>query len=307
LKGLNILDPDCGKYDLRHPGIYSVLEDKGVQLNSKVTTGYKSSAINSEVGLVIGDRTLHVKADGSIQIGYKDPASGGATISTLNEGQTILLDDGASVTRTKGNIVVQTSEYKMQFSPGKYKSDAYLNIDVWSKAGGVMSDGVAPQGILGELFDEDHKPQFGLKNTLETYRATSLFGSGSTAPNLPHPTPTDPVLPNKLPSKGYASYKILELLLKEVSADGNYTAAELKQASRHSRVKGSVYEPVLYTLAKLAEKYNKSVTSAHLKAIANKVKNDDFLSEKNVKDFLPELAGWEESKKSKKHSKYNKD
>jgi hypothetical protein len=129
---------------------------------------------------------------------------------------------------------------------------------------------------------------------------STLEGIGSTAPILPGPIPIKPVLPDKLPSKGDPSYKILDLLLKEVSADGNYTAVELKRLSKHPRVKGSVYEPVLYTLAKLADKYKKSVTSVHLKAIANKVKNDEFLKEKDVKEFLPELAGWEKAKKSKK-------
>jgi hypothetical protein len=129
---------------------------------------------------------------------------------------------------------------------------------------------------------------------------STLEGIGSTAPILPGPIPIKPVLPDKLPSKGDPSYKILDLLLKEVSADGNYTAVELKRLSKHPRIKGSVYEPVLYTLAKLADKYKKSVTSVHLKAIANKVKNDEFLKEKDVKEFLPELAGWEKAKKSKK-------
>jgi hypothetical protein len=115
-----------------------------------------------------------------------------------------------------------------------------------------------------------------------------------------------PTLPDQLPKKGDASYKILGQLLKEASPNGNYTADELKRAAKQDLVKGSVYEPVLDALAKVANKYKTSVTSAHLRAIANEVKNDDFLTKKDVKEFLPELAGWTKPKKSKK-SKKSKD
>ncbi|WP_373531626.1 hypothetical protein [Vampirovibrio sp.] len=258
-----------------------MLHDKGIHLKSKITAGANKMAYNTEVGLIVGGRTVQVKPDGSVQIGYKDPNIAGADITRLNEGQTVMLDDGASVTRTKGNIVVQTQEYKMQFTPMKGRM-SYLDIDVWSKAGGVLTDGVAPTGMLGELFDADDKPETKLKKPVNTY----------VSPTLVYRESTTAALPDKLPSQGSPSYKIIDLLLKEVSKDGNYSAAELTQVANSPRVKGSVYASVLTSLAQVAGEYKQSVTSAHLKAIANKVGNDNFLSGTEVKSFLPGLAGW---------------
>ncbi len=284
-------DPDLDKnrttYDFHERGLFNILKDKGVQLNAKVSQGPRNTTINTEVGVVVGGRTIQAQADGSVRIGYKDPNIVGADITELKEGQTVLLDDGATVTRSNGTIVVQTKEYRMQFAFREIKSIPgmkYIDIDVRTKAGGVMQDNVAPTGILGELFDADDKAVTGLKNPLDTYKVGALVGKGAS-------------LPNKLPATGQPSYQIIDQLVKEVSKDGNYSAAELAQVANSARVKGSVYEPVLKALADVAKTNNKPVTSAILQKVAKQAGNDNFLTANEIKQNLPALAGWVKSTK----------
>ncbi|HEY9745673.1 MAG TPA: DUF1521 domain-containing protein [Oculatellaceae cyanobacterium] len=212
----HIEEADSGKYDFNEVGLFNVLKDKGIALNAKTVQGPGKTTIISEAGLTIGGRTVLVGTDGKVTIGYADSSITSPPV-TLKDGQTVMLDNGYSITR-KGAIVTVDStggEYKIQFDTDEsYKGFKYIDIDVWSKAGGVLSDGVAPTGLLGETFDEDSIKQTKTKNSVNSYKVDSLVEkiTNSTPPATepepvdqtpepaptpePEPTPTTPTTPS---------------------------------------------------------------------------------------------------------------
>ncbi len=278
----HIEDADGGKYNFHHPGIFNIVKDKDVQLNAKITASANNTAVNTEAGVTVGGRTVYVTADGTTKVGYKDPNIVNADV-TLADGQTVLLDDGGSVSRAGNKVTVQTTEYKMQFDTNKdFNGTKYMDIDVWSKAGGVMTDGVAPSGILGETFDADSDQVTAPKQDLDSYKEDSILQKSSTVSDLP----------DKLPNTGNPSHQIIQSVMSEFSSDGNYTAAKLTQAANSERVKGSVYESVFKALADMSAQFNRPVTPANIQAVAKKGFNDDFLSANDVKTMLADVAGW---------------
>jgi hypothetical protein len=75
----------------------------------------------------------------------------------------------------------------------------YLDIDIWSKAGGVLSDSVAPTGLLGETFDADNTPQAKPKQDVNAYQQDNLFKIES-KPTPPAPTPAVAPTPAAAPT-----------------------------------------------------------------------------------------------------------
>lgn len=195
----HVEDADGGKYDFMEDGLYNILKDKDITLNTKMEHGANNATVNTEAGLTLGGRTVHVKADGTVNIGFTNPAIKAANLS-LQDGQTLTLDGNYTLSRAGDKITVNTPEYKILIDTNKpFGAMKYLDIDVWSKAGGVMSDGTAPSGLLGETFDADNTPVTKPKNNVDAYKQDSLFQLNNTTPT-PIPTPTPAPAPNPSPA-----------------------------------------------------------------------------------------------------------
>jgi hypothetical protein len=152
----------------------------------------------TEAGLTLGSQTVHLKAaSGEVLLG----SSNSTTTTALQNGQTVTLDNGGSITRNGAIVTVQSPEYKIQFDLDEvYKGFKYLNIDVWSKAGGVMTDGVAPTGLLGETFDADNVAQTKPKLTAADYKQNALFVFNTASAPAPAPVPAPAPTPAPSPS-----------------------------------------------------------------------------------------------------------
>jgi hypothetical protein len=185
----HVNDADGGAYLFPQAGIYNVLQDKGLTVNAQTNkmASDPSATVMSEAGATVGSRTVHVTADGTTTVGYADPANSSTTI--LQDGQTMALDDGSSITKTGNNISLTTPEYNLQFSTmQQYNGSNFLDIDAWSKGQGVQADGVAPSGLLGETFDADNIPQTAPKLDSSAYSRSSLIERTATTTS-PTPTP----------------------------------------------------------------------------------------------------------------------
>ena len=178
----HIVEADGGKYDFDDKGLFNVLKDQGVALNAQMSQGPGKTSVISKSGLTIGGRTVLIEPDGKVSIGYTDPNITTPPV-TLANNQTVLLDNGYSVTRNGAVVTADTTsgEYKIRFDTDEsYKGYKYMNIDIWSKAGGVLSDGEEPAGLLGETFDDDDTPQTSMQNSASSYQVASLLENGST-------------------------------------------------------------------------------------------------------------------------------
>ena len=180
----HIDDADGGKYDFNQRGLFNVLKDKGITLNAKTVAGPANATYISESGLTIGGRTVLIQTGGRVTIGYTDPNVTTPPI-TLGNNQTVMLDNGYSITRKGTSITVDTTtgEYRIKFDTGRsWQGTNFMDIDIWSKSGGVLSDGVAPSGLLGETFDADNQRQRSTKNSVDSYRVASLFSEPTATP-----------------------------------------------------------------------------------------------------------------------------
>jgi hypothetical protein len=199
-KGLKIEDADGGKYNFSGTGVYNLLKDRDLTLNTKIVQGPGNKTFNSEAGLTVGGRTVHVTADGTVDIGYADPKIKAPNIS-LQNGQTVMLGNDSSITRTGNKIKVETPEYKIQFHVNqKYEGTGFMNIDVWSRSGGVMSDNIAPTGLLGETFDVGNERQTAPKQSAGSYKRDSLIETNTAPAPAPAPAPTPSPSPSPAPS-----------------------------------------------------------------------------------------------------------
>jgi hypothetical protein len=189
-KGLKIEDADGGKYNFSGTGVYNLLKDRDLTLNTKIVQGPGNKTFNSEAGLTIGGRTVHITADGTVDIGYSDPKIKAPNIS-LQNGQTVMLGNDSSITRTGNKIKVETPEYKIQFHVNqRYEGAGFMIVDVWSRSGGVMSDNIAPTGLLGETFDAGNERQTAPKQSAGSYKRDSLIETSTTQAPLPAPAPS---------------------------------------------------------------------------------------------------------------------
>jgi hypothetical protein len=181
----HITEPDGGDYKVQPQGYANLLTDKNVTLIGKFdkATGKSGATLMKEAGLTVRDSKIDIKVDGTVNITGKD-----GTTNALTDGQTVMLDD-YNVIKREGNIVtVTTPEYRMKFAANqkvqnqsKLNGQTFVRVDIHSKEDGVMKDGQAPTGLLGETFDEDKKKQTKPKFALSTYKTDSLFPGASTA------------------------------------------------------------------------------------------------------------------------------
>lgn len=173
----HIIGADGGKYDFQEIGIYNILKDSNITVNSRMEkfgTGRngKTVTVNTEAGLTLGSKTILVKADGTTTIGDTNST----TTQELKKGESLDLGNGHSVKRDGNNIQVNATEYTLEVQTNKGRKNKFLDIDIWSKTGGVLSDGIAPSGLLGETFDEDNIAQTKTQNSAESYRESSILG-----------------------------------------------------------------------------------------------------------------------------------
>ncbi len=192
-------DADGGKYDFNERGIYNIIKDKNLVLNAKMDPGPNKTTVMTEAGLTLGSQTIHLKAaNGEVLIGLANST----TTTALQNGQTVALDNGGSISRKGAIVKVDSPEYKIQFDLDEvYKGFKYLDIDIWSKAGGVMSDGVEPSGLLGETFDADNIAQTKPKLNAADYKQNALFVFNAAPAPAPVPAPTPSPAPTPVPSQ----------------------------------------------------------------------------------------------------------
>lgn len=172
---------DGDKYDFAPahknlPGPYSILNDKNININGEmVSTGNPDQVcVMKEAGLTLGDKKLQISNEG---INLNGQAL------NLGVGQASDLGNGNSIKRIKDKMLeIQTPEYTVTVE----QMGGYLDMNVKSKAQGVLADGVAPTGVLGELFDRDKTPQHAPKlGDTEKYRTKDLFdGPNRQSPNI---------------------------------------------------------------------------------------------------------------------------
>jgi hypothetical protein len=201
----HINDADGGEYHFQESGIFSALEDKDLKVNVKTEKLAQdpSATVTTLAGVQVGSRTVQVKADGSVTLGYA--AANNNTTATLQNGQTVALDTGSSITKQGNIITLTTPEYKIQFSTNEqYKGSTYLNTDVWSTAKGVQADGVAPGGLLGETFDPDSTPQTGTKQNSAAYARGSLIQRLGTS-TIAVDTTATPAVTTTTPAKTFTT------------------------------------------------------------------------------------------------------
>jgi len=163
-----------GKYDFQKIGYYNVLSDKNINLNAKLDGEQGKPTFITEAGLKIGTHQLDVKADGTAQIGA------GASAIVLKDGQSVIMDDGSTIARKGSVITADTPEYNIKFETGKLDSTInHINVSVDSKAGGVMADGIAPTGLLGEGFSKTTGKQNASLLDESTYQRNDLFDTST--------------------------------------------------------------------------------------------------------------------------------
>ena len=168
-----------GKYNFQQIGTYNILQDTGLNLNARLEgTGTPGQPTYiKEAGLTLGDRHLDVKTDGTATLGS------GPNAIVIQDGQTIQMADGSSIAKHGPIITVDTPEYKINIdssNPDKGKVP-HLNIDVHSKVNGVMSDGAAPTGLLGESFNAGTQAQTTPALDTSAYQRAGLFDNSSNA------------------------------------------------------------------------------------------------------------------------------
>jgi len=149
----HIVDADGGKYDFQEEGIFSLLEDKGLSVNGNLEKAKDGkNTYLTEAGLVVNGKQIHIDTDGTVTLGEGDDAL------ELEDGETRQLGNGSYITRDGETVRVKTSEYKLEFQTNQDdKGNLHMNLDAYTKDGGVYLDGVNPTGLLGETFDEDKK------------------------------------------------------------------------------------------------------------------------------------------------------
>lgn len=179
-------------FDVTDAGVFNVLEDKDVQLNANFEKFPQwGPTVTTEIGLNLKGNKVHIGKDGSTMVNGQ----------ALVDGKNITLPDGATVSVTGNKVKVATNpnsgEYDMEFEvvdSGQKNPDGsaikYIDTKVSSRDKGVLFDGQAPKGILGEGFDADGEERKALKlGGADLYKAPKLVADDVAPPPLP-PVPT---------------------------------------------------------------------------------------------------------------------
>lgn len=177
----HIDDADGGQYDFQHEGIFSLLEDKGISVNGNLEKSEDgNSTYMTEAGLMVNGKQVHIDTDGTVTLGT------GANAYELEDGETRQLGNGSYITRDGDLVRVGNSEYKLEFQTNQDDNgNAYINLDAYTKDGGVSLDGVDPTGLLGETFDKGSTVRTKPKLDPSDYEQDGLFATNQ-------PDGTDP-------------------------------------------------------------------------------------------------------------------
>lgn len=153
-------------YDFMEKGIYSLVKDQGVDLRARFDKGPGNTTVTKEAGLTLGGDKVYVASNLHTTINGQ-PMQGNS--ATLTNGTTLTRDNKTLAVNTPDN-----SEYNFVFEK-HYGSNDIMDVHVYSKKQGVLSDGVAPTGLLGETFDADNDIEKKPDNPNNFYARTSLF------------------------------------------------------------------------------------------------------------------------------------
>lgn len=172
----HIIDADKGKYDFQQVGNYNILQDSNININGRFEGGAGKPTLMKETGLLLGNLELDVKTDGTATLGA------GPNAMELQDGKTIHLADGTTLSKHGKVITADTAEYHVVIKAGlEPTTNEHIDISVDSKAHGVMSDGVAPTGLLGECFDANNQTQTGTKLDPKAYQRASILDNSTNA------------------------------------------------------------------------------------------------------------------------------
>ena len=182
-------------FDVTDPGVFNVLEDKDVQLNANFEKFPQwGPTVTTEIGLNLKGNKVYIGKDGSTMVNGQ----------ALVYGKNITLPDGATVSVTGNKVKVATNpnsgEYDMEFEvvdSGQKNPDGsaikYIDTKVSSRDKGVLFDGQAPKGILGEGFDADGEERKALKlGGADLYKAPKLVADDVAPSPLPPAPPPQP-------------------------------------------------------------------------------------------------------------------
>jgi hypothetical protein len=160
-------------YDIHEAGVFNLLNDTATNVNARFSKGPNNTTIVTETGINLPGAAITYDAAGKLTLnGQPVPA-----------GQTINLPGGGTMTQTAADwagkpsvkISHPGSEFDITLQQDNWSGFNYLNVSTESKTGGVMADGKAPGGILGETFDADTVAETALKNPLDSYKRDTLI------------------------------------------------------------------------------------------------------------------------------------
>jgi hypothetical protein len=172
----HIIDADKGKYDFQQVGNFNILQDSNININGRFEGGAGKPTLMKETGLLLGNLEVDVKVDGTATLGT------GPNAMELQDGKTIQLADGSTLTKHGKVITADTAEYHVVINAGlDPTTNEHIDVSVDSKAHGVMSDGVAATGLLGESFDANNQTQTGTKLDPKAYQRASLLDNSTNA------------------------------------------------------------------------------------------------------------------------------
>ena len=135
---------DGEKFDFQgHPGgQYLLLQDSDFLMDSKFEKWKDGKAtVMTEIGGTVGGKRFDIGVNGAPKVDGKE----------MKEGQTINLGNGSSVTWDGKNLRIKNGEYEMVVK----RQDGFLDIDAKTGPKGVLADGRAPTGILGQTAIKD--------------------------------------------------------------------------------------------------------------------------------------------------------
>lgn len=121
---------------------YNLLSDRSFQMNGRFDQwGTGSATVVGQVGITAGANYIDVAKNGTTIVNGKEVA----------DGERVDLRDGGYVERKGSDVHVRKGEWEIDFQT--YGDQ--IDLDV--RSANANSDGVLPQGLLGQTFDGDGK------------------------------------------------------------------------------------------------------------------------------------------------------
>ncbi|MBX2860395.1 MAG: VWD domain-containing protein [Vampirovibrio sp.] len=160
----HIIGGDGGKYDVQDRGIYNLLDDNGLTVNAEFGPWKNDTTVVTKLGITVGNDQIEIDADGNVKINSQK--------STMSDLIQLSEEKGWELEQSDDKIIIKTDEYTLEI---ELTGRGFMNMNIVTGEEGVKSDGVGPEGILGETFDADSDAQTGLKQDINDYKRDSLF------------------------------------------------------------------------------------------------------------------------------------